>query len=98
MVWLLYVSRLSSSQGCFVFAYTGSIHAAEVAAINARREKRTLLADRHLGEAVVAECVKHFVGNTSLETFDRFRYKKKDLREFGGDQREVSKKASVVSK
>ena len=37
----------------------------------------TLLADRHLGEAVVAECVKHFVGNTSLETFDRFRYKKR---------------------
>ena len=45
-----------------------------------------LLAEHHLREAVVAECVKHFVGNTSLETFDRFRYKKKDLREFGGDQ------------
>ena len=36
-----------------------------------------LLAEHHLGEAVVAECVKHFVENTSLETFDRFRYKKR---------------------
>ena len=47
-----------------------------------------LLVDHHLSESVVVECVKHFVGaevgntsleTTSLETFDRFRYKKKRI-------------------
>ena len=50
---------------------------------NIKEDFLRLLVDRHLGEAVVAECVKHFVGaevgNTTPETFDRFRYEKNGL-------------------